>query len=317
MQRTRALRRKQRRGKVAPPTTLPMSPASPWSLGSGSITAMEVPEFTPIRLKPVQRREWVAETPLRSRQEEETRTKAVPLTLLAPRYSHLLEEAISISKELPQITLTDASQESDIMLGEHESDSSKSTLVEDSELVREPSPTLAEIQPDTIGKRVKGILFSYLPTLKKSATKTPKRHGHPGLPLPPQDVLTKPRGPVNTPAREPVPKVIPPKDLVHLQQAPPMQTPTSKIPKVVHPKELVELNHVTPKVADEHKTRERRRSSGAGSVKDLIKGFEDMESQDSVDKVEGRGEIRRMKSIGEWRKGLNGGGDVERPAWKP
>jgi hypothetical protein len=298
---------------------------------------MEVPEFTPIRLKPVQKKEWAlhalteTETPLRSRQEEETQAKPVPPTLLAPRYSHLLEEAISISRELPQISLTDAgtdSQESDTVLGdqgcEHESDGSPSTLVEDSELVRELSPTLEEVQPDTIGKRVKGILFSYLPTLKKPTTKIPKRPGQPGLPLPPQDVLTKPRGPVITPAREPVPKAIPPKDLVHLQQAPPMQTPTSKISKVVHPRELVDLNHVTPKVADEHERnrrgRERRRSSGAGSVKDLVKGFENMENHNRVDKVEGRGEVRRMKSIGEWRRGLGGvgnGSDVKRPAWKP
>ncbi|KAF7761475.1 hypothetical protein Agabi119p4_9467 [Agaricus bisporus var. burnettii] len=300
MQRTRALRRKQRNGKVAPPTTLP---ASPWSLGS-----VEVPEFTPIRFKPSRRREWTSHVPEETPSQQAV--KPVPPTLLAPRYSHLLEEAISISKEisLSDTLVDDQGHESD--------DGSPSTLVEEPEFILESSPTLEEeeIQPDTIGKRVKGILFSYLPTLKKSTIRNSKGNEKPGLPLPPQDVLTRLRGPVMTPAREPLPKVKPPKELVQLQQAPPVRTPTSKIEKVVHPKELVELNHVTPKVK-EGERRERRRSSGAGSVKELIKGFEDMDKEREI-KGEKRGEVRRMKSVGEWRKGVNGGGEVKRPVWK-
>ncbi|KAF9444647.1 hypothetical protein P691DRAFT_778122 [Macrolepiota fuliginosa MF-IS2] len=412
-QRTRALQNKQRAGKVAPPTTLPFSPspqatASPFSFNFGSLrrVSMDVPDFTPIRQRPVvpkPQRQWTSIGPMDVCQPSTStstplplpRLRAIPVVekkvdapvttpamsarhslkpvsvttaptvLAAPRYSHLLEEAIRVSKDLP-IELGEASQrdddlqESDTALEEEEeleSEDSPTTLVEedeqeqeysllverelepeleyDSEPESESEPMLEpepEPEPTTIGKRVKGLLFSYLPTLKKhtpptnnTTTKTKADPRRPGLPLPPKEVLEKPRGPVMTPARGPIPKTVHPKELVHLQQAPPVQPPASKIPRVVHPKQLVELHHVTPKVAEaERALRARARRSSGASVKDLIKGFEDMEKEGEGAVPRKSGEVRRMKSVGEWRKGVSGvsgssGGDggSGRPTWRP
>ncbi|KAG8930035.1 hypothetical protein FRC01_003383 [Tulasnella sp. 417] len=56
-------------------------------------------------------------------------------------------------------------------------------------------------------------------------------------------------------------------------------TPPRPIPRVPHPKELVALNPVPPKPS-EPRTMQPRRSSG-GSVKDLVKTFETLESQNA------------------------------------
>ncbi|KAF5349204.1 hypothetical protein D9756_009318 [Leucocoprinus leucothites] len=430
MSRVKALRSKQRKGKVAPPTSLPFSPST--ALASMSLATpspfdfsfmnrgveMDVPQFTPIRRTTGpgvlrKRREWASivgpasSTPISgatSEMEASTSTpvsrpdvvmrnagagvdlnaKPVPGSLLAPRYSHLWEEAVKVSKDLPDVTkaLQDVradskghdhgmEQENDTALEEPEmeqdSEDSRTTptLVEDegNSLGSEPSGEMLEeedeeevedelewelepepeSEPATIGKRVKGIIFSYLPTLRKTPSTSNATSTHdtnskprklrsrpstrPGLPLPPQEVLSKPRGPVVTPARAPLPKPVHPKELVNLQQAPPIQPPASKIPRVVHPRQLVELHHVTPKVMKGEegrleKQRRQRRSSGA-SVKDLIKGFEqmkEMEGKESND--EKRKEVRRMKSVGEWRKDVGdatnkNSGEAGRPVWKP
>ncbi|KXN84110.1 hypothetical protein AN958_00435 [Leucoagaricus sp. SymC.cos] len=359
MSRTKALRNKQRKGNVAPPTSLPFSPNSAsnskpvktarktirsmaplpfdFSFADRSVE-MDVPEFTPIRTRP-------ALMPSASE-------KAVPATLLAPRYSHLLEEAKKISKDLPNVEGDGEEREvveSDTALEEGESEDSPTatTLVDESErslesdVVQEEEDTLEQTQEQqeaplttttTIGGRVKGLLFSYLPTLRKTPSsshsttispsykdKLKSRQTRPGLPLPPKEVLERQRGPVITPAREPIPKPIHPKELVALQQAPPVLPPASKIPRVVHPKQLVELHHVTPKVAHGERRRERR-SSGA-SVKDLIKGFEKMEQEQEQEREKGKGKerggVRRMKSVGEWRKDVGARVSEERPVWKP
>lgn len=310
------------------------SPASPFNFNFDRRSAsIEVPDFTPIRQREVPpRRQWASVVPQDSstplpRQD----VKPVPATLLAPRYSHLLEEAVKVSKSLPEIVQTeDDGHESDPEPEGPESDDSPTTLVEESDPIATPDSLEPPPEPQTISKRVKGLIFSYLPTLKKStATATRndlKRPRHPGLPLPPMDVLSKHRGPVVTPAREPLPKPIHPKELVQLHQAPPIEPPASKIPKLIPPKELVELHHVTPKPTVEEKSKMKdvrpRRSSGA-SVKDLIKGFEDMQTQQvEADVLPKKREVRKMKSVGEWRKGLNGPGTTKaggggKTAWKP
>jgi hypothetical protein len=269
-----------------------------------------------------------------------------------------LEEAVRVSKDRPDVSSANVSREEEeeeeeeeregerdqgteqetqsdtVLEDDRGSDDAPTTLVEGeeqsfgSELTEElVEGETEELEPEpepgqqaTIGNRVKGIIFSYLPTLKKSERpkKLRSRPSHrPGLPIPPKEILAKPRGPVVTPAREPLPKTVPPKDLVQLQQAPPIQTVASKIPRVVHPKQLVELNHVTPKVADEKKRKEKQRRSSGSSVKDLVKGFEQMEKEQ-----EKKREVRKVKSVGEWRKDVGsanvvkGGGEPGRPVWR-
>lgn len=319
---------------MAPPTSLPFSPstalaamslASP-SPADVSFTSM-VPEFTPIRrtvgpgvLK--KRREWASIVGTDTDKGEPS--QPMPRSLLAPRYSHLWDAA---SKNLPQATKGSEST------SQEEADAQDSdatpTLVEEErerELASAFEPSeLDHDEPTTIGKRVKGILFSYLPTLGKTPKSKSKNEKWTGLPLPPEEVSSKLRGPVAIPAKTPIPKTIHPKELVHLQQTPPIPPVASKIPRIVHPKQLVELHHVEPKAEGEEEWQIResgsRRSSSATSVRDLIMEFEQMEKEVEVER--GR-ELRRVKSVvvGNWKKEgvrgrVSGEGEDGRPAWRP
>jgi len=280
-----------------------------------------VPEFTPIRrtngpgvLK--KRREWASI--VGSDTDKGELSQPMPRSLLAPRYSHLWDAA---SKILPQATQDSESMNQEDVDAQEPDASLTPLLVEEEErepaLASEPSE-LDHDEPTTIGKRVKGILFSYLPTLGKTPRSRSKNDDWTGLPLPPEEVLSKPRGPVAIPAKMPIPKTIHPKELVHLQQTPPIPPIASKIPRVVHPKQLVELHHIVPKTEgeEEWQTREIRRSSSCASVKDLILEFEQMEKE----VVEREKEMSKMKSVvGNWRKEGIGrlSGEDGRPAWRP
>jgi hypothetical protein len=168
---------------------------------------------------------------------------------------------------------------------------------------------------------MKGFIFSYLPTLKKK-TPAQKRHepARPGLPLPPPEVLEKPRGPVITPQPRPAPRPTHPKELVNLQHAPP---PPSRIPTLPRaPKRLVDLRPVSPppvaSAAIAIPVPEGRRSSG-GSVKDLVSSFEEM---DRSREIEAHAlEIRRQKSAGRLAASAttttsDETGRNSRPAWR-
>ena len=144
---------------------------------------------------------------------------------------------------------------------------------------------------------MKGFFFSYLPTLKKKTpaprTREPARQG---LPLPPPELLEKPRGPVVTPQPKPAPRLTHPKELVHLQHAPlPSRIPT--LPQV--PKRLVELRAVSPPpqaASGPIKIPEGQRRSSGGSVKELVSSFEEM---DRSSEIEARAlQLRRQKSAG-------------------
>jgi hypothetical protein len=163
------------------------------------------------------------------------------------------------------------------------------TYVKQEELEQEQEIQLTP----SVGRRVKGFLFSYLPTLK---TKTPAQKTHqpacPGLPLPPPELLEKPRGPIITPQPKPVPRATHPKELVQLQHAP---TPTL-IPTLSRiPKRLVDLRPVSPPpVASAPITIPEGRRSSAGSVKDLVSSFEEMERSREIEAH--AKELRRKKS---------------------
>jgi hypothetical protein len=317
--RTRALQKKQRSGNIAPPTPGRQSPMSS--------RLSVVPDFTPItrlrphppalrpKLPPPMTGSPFGNLPLGRRPK-------VPGSLLAPRYSHLLEEAIAVSQDelsTPQPVVdmsvspfeseaADVSVESAVNTDPdyHQEESFDSSVSVEQDVpppVEQPSPGLS--------KRVKGFFFSYLPTLSKSTppqkSKKP-RSNQPGLPLPPPELLGKARGPISTPVRPPLPRAVPPKEQVHLQHAPSPKKPA--FPRPQKPQRLVAL-HPTPAPAPTMPVPiQRNRRSSGGSVKDLVKSFEDLDS----DAVVKKSEIKRVRSIGDW-KGDRCKGD--RPAWRP
>jgi hypothetical protein len=306
--RARALQKKQRSGNVPPPTPGRQSP---------SLRLSAVPDFTPItrrRPHPPARRPKLP-PPLNDSPFENLASKRPKVhgSLLAPRYSHLLEEAIAVSRDQPeteadtsistvQSQTADETVDSTISPDDHSDDS----CVDDSSAsIEQEVPAIVE---PGISKRVKGFFFSYLPTLSKSAPlqKSEKpRSSQPGLPLPPPEILGKARGPISTPIRPPPPKPIHPKEQVHLQHAPPPKK--SALPRPSKPQRLVELHPTPPPPPAEQVPIQRNRRSSGGSVKDLVKNFEHLDNE-AVRKPE----IKRIRSIGD----LNGR-TKDKPVWRP
>ncbi|KAJ3900024.1 hypothetical protein F5879DRAFT_809899 [Lentinula edodes] len=295
--RAKAIQKKQRAGHVAPPTT-PYTPRT-ISKSREPSSSMEVPDFTPLNRRPFPLRNPVllpppggSTAPFSSIPDdvvEEPRRHKVPSTLLAPRYSHLLHEAVAISREL-------ASEEPSLT---------------NSEMGTLNYLSFPTVKTSSLPKAGLGRLFSYIPGfLKTPATSTRKAHdSKPGLPLPPAEIIDKHRGPIVTPARPPAPKSKPPKELVNLHHQPvPDKKETSKIPRKV-PQRMVQLNQVgLPKERQEPIVRPRR--SSGGSVKDLIKTFESFD-----DNAQHTASVR---NIGNWKKGLPGSEkSCSKPLWKP
>jgi len=238
---------------------------------------MEIPDFTPIGPRRVADR--LDEGNLR-----------LPATLLAPRYSHLMDEAAAISRGAS---------------GEPPASSSGVT-------VKAPpdSPSLF--------RRLTSPLFSYLPLLSKGASEDPSRDSDKsGLPLPPPELFEKERDPIVTPAPKAPPKPTHPKDQVELHTVPPKP---SMIPKPkTQPKRLVELRPALLKPEPEPVTKNLvndRRQSG-GSVKDLVKSFETLD--ESVSSL--KSSTRSMQSINDWGSNSLGAGPKgegsSKPQWKP
>jgi hypothetical protein len=225
---------------------------------------------------------------------------------MAPRYSHLLEEAKSLSKQDSSSSNPGLSDDTPARLAPGLTRSTTSHA--------EPDQFIQEVPPTpSMGSRMKGFFFSYLPTLKKK--KTPRAHkvhepARNGLPLPPPELMEKPRGPVITPLPKPLPRLTHPKELVQLQHAP----LPSRIPAVPRaPRRLVELRPVSPPQAASDPINipvpEGRRSS-SGSVKDLVHSFEEM---DRSREIEARAlQLRRQKSAGR----LAASATNSKPPWR-
>lgn len=214
---------------------------------------MEVPDFTPIG-------------PRRVTDRINIESSRLPATLLAPRYSHLMDEAIAISKST----------------GGEPSGSSGIT-------VKGPpdSPSLF--------RRLTSPLFSYLPLLSKGTPEEQsKERDKSGLPLPPPELFEQERCPIVTPAPKVPPKPTHPKDQVELHAVPPKP---SVIPKPkMQPRRLVDLRPAPPKPESAKSLLKDRRGSG-GSVKDLVKSFETLdESLSSLNSS-----TRSVQSVNEWR----------------
>lgn len=326
LRRVQALQRKQRAGKGAPPT-----PSGRFS----SVPLSEVPDFTPLpsrqsSVQPGFDRGGSWSSTLGNK-------PAVPASLLAPRYSHLLDEAIAISRKdtptqsntqpveyrsasvpvpeqrgvslPPQSPATGPRAESEVPLS-MEADMSAFIL-----------PPFAE---RSIAQRMKGFFWSYLPrATKTTAPKRPAAPAHPGLPIPPPEMFQKFRGPISTPVSKPSSKPVPPKELVHLNHAPPPKP--SMIPRLAQqkPKRLIDL-HPAPRPPSPARPRSSLsvvsngdRRSSSGSVKDLVKGFESLEKQQARERAEEMARLRRVRSIGEWAGGTLRQGQSNLPAWKP
>ena len=300
MKRAKALQKKQRSGQGAPPT-----PTLRFSSVSSTPT---VPDFTPVH--PARRQGVNSMQPkLAAPSFLAQTTQRLPPSLLAPRYSHLLEEAKSLSAQDSLGPRTPG-----------ESPTSPTPSVNDrpvdgmtSQVKEEESEQEIPLTP-SVGSRVKGFLYSYLPTLKK---KTPARRTHeparPGLPLPPPELLEKPRGPIITPQPKPAPRPTHPKELVNLQHAPsPTLIPT--LPRI--PKRLVDLRPISPPPVASAPINipEGKRNSG-GSVKDLVSSFEEMERSREIEAH--ALDLRRKKSAALAANGTTTTNTTSsRPTWR-
>ncbi|KAJ7726035.1 hypothetical protein DFH07DRAFT_1001928 [Mycena maculata] len=357
--RAEALQNKQRAGHVAPPTprasvSSPFPPVHPLATShtafppaasstharrpsTSSPTPMPMLTLTPLgrpRLPPRVGRgapfSALPPTP------EPARRRRVPGSLMAPRYLHLLEEAVAVSgggsgsgrhvheeESEEDTSFTDADKSGEGS-GSVEQDSSFASSGDGDDAEMAPATPLREREallersapapaPATIGKRVKGFLFSYLPlpTLSKTAPPAPTRvagPSRPRLPLPPLELLEKPRGPITTPVRPPLPKARAPKELVSLVPAP---APAKKTLPARRPlRRLVDLHHVAPPVEVDVVPRgPRPRTSSGGSVKDLVKNFEALDGA-----RKGAAEVKRVRSVGDLNNKKNG---AARPMWRP
>ena len=303
LKRAKALQKKQRAGEGAPPT-----PTLRFSSVSSTPT---VPDFTPVH--PARRQGISSTLPMLAAPVFQAQTTPrLPASLMGPRYSHLLEEARSLSKQ----DGSEPSTPSEPFTSAASDDDDEFTTGATSHLTSGYPVKGAVPRTPSMGSRMKGFFFSYLPTLKK---KTPAQKTHeparPGLPLPPPEILEKPRGPVITPQPRLAPRPAHPKELVNLQHAPP-PTRIPALPRL--PKRLVDLRPVSPLpvASDPVEIPEGRRNSG-GSVKDLVSSFEEM---DRSREIEARAlELRRQKSAGRLAANaktttstMNG----KRPVWK-
>jgi len=309
----KALQNKQRSGNAAPPSTpYTLSPGSHVSGTSRRVPSMEVPDFTPLgRRAPPPRHRWpllpspvVDNAPFASLpKQQERRISKLPASLLAPRYSHLLEEAVDVSRMGSEVAGTSVAgggeQDPEVSSGEGEAvgDVTSEPVFDEDVSLTNNETNHGPATPANIGKRVKGFLFSYLPTLSKATLpasgKTKQWPHQAGLPLPPPEVLEKPRGPISTPVRPPLPKPKAPKELVHLHRAPVPAPKVSMIPRARKPQRLVELQPLPPQSPPKPDGIPRPRRSSGGSVKDLVRSFEDLEKEKaSVRKTE----LKRVKS---------------------
>jgi hypothetical protein len=269
--------------------------------------------------------------------------------ILKPRYGELLEEARKISRiaspEAPNLPQPQETDESFTLSEEGHSTESAASASFDSQESEESLEAAdeVEVEPEVdethgepmeeeryeespgLGQRVKGFLYSYLPTVNSKSqipTKKSRLHLQPGLPVPSEDILKKPRGPVRTPLRAPPSKPRPPKELVNLHEAPKPKERGTWIPRITQkPKRMVELNHVmSPEMAKEME-RERlreswssdasRRSSG-GSVRDLVKGFEEMDKK-AAKEVKPPGKLKIGGVFGAQKNVPSG---TAKPAWR-
>jgi hypothetical protein len=155
-----------------------------------------VPDFTPVHPA---RRQGISSTlpKLAAPVFQAQTTPRLPVSLMGPRYSHLLEEARSLSKQ--DVSGPSTPGEPSTSAGAASDDELTTSATSHSIPIHSVKQEVVSQTP-SMGSRMKGFFFSYLPTLKKKTpvqkTHEPARRPRPGLPLPPPEVLEKPHGPV-------------------------------------------------------------------------------------------------------------------------
>ncbi|GBE87682.1 hypothetical protein SCP_1103590 [Sparassis crispa] len=294
LKRARALRRKQLSGNFAPPT--PSGYSSLMSSRASSAAAdhrrfsHSIPKSA-VRLSAL-RFDITDDEP------------STPVSEAQPNYSRLMGEAKAIARE----TVSSPDYADSLSAPDHPQ-TTAITVTSTTSPAKPANPSIAT--------RMKGLLFSYLPSVTRSAPPKKARRvqpAHPGLPIPPAELFQKPRPPISTPAPKPMSKPAHPKELVHLHPVPLPPKP-SMIPRFTQrPQRLVQLrppSPPTPQPVLSLSISSDRRSS-AGSVKELVRTFECLKEQQSMERAPSRSSLRRVQSVA---GGL--GVEKERPAWRP
>lgn len=146
-----------------------------------------------------------------------------------------------------------------------------------------------------------------IPRYSTSNVNTTSKHNLNVLPLPLPEMRQVVRGPINTPAKKPVPRGQHPRDLVRLVET---QLPAKPVqfPKGQSAKDLVNLNHIEPprsvrrprSVSGPIFIPGRNRKDSGGSVKDLVKSFEAVHKStaEEIMKSSSRLGVRKTASVG-------------------
>ena len=328
MKRARALKRKQSAGDFAPPSD--SSPAR--SQGDSTARGMSV-FMSPAR--PLGR-ETAASSSLGLALEAHKEVGPSPLSApVAALPNGTSSSAVPAAEER-----VDASTTSDLPHEVDDNDThtteprmSKSATNTDSPSTPEQSfnadadtshitPLLPGPASLSFAGKVKGLIFSYLPRAVRptpTSSKVSQSTEHRGLPLPPPEVLHKPRGPITTPAPKPIPKAAAPRELVKLH---PVSAKPSMIPRPIpsqKARQWVDLHPVPARPATSLGVypslppRDRRVSTA--SVRDLVHSFESMSEIQAAERESTRQlELRRKRSVQEWTKTRAG---TSKPVWKP
>jgi hypothetical protein len=276
------------------------------------MTELVVPVFTPATLRTFMPPSEVGTS------------KKLPPSLLAPRYAHLHEEAASITVEQPPSSSSSNSSSSEAEAFEGQDEVSEPTQKQPQSAppscpaVQSQRRSRAAPAPGSATKRVLSYLGSFLsrggaPTTTKSTLKP--TFG--ALPLPPPEMRQIVRGPVNTPAKKPIPKSQAPRELVHLAETE-LPSKPCVLPKAKSAREMVSLNHIDPpRSMQRPRTASgpimipgRTRKDSGGSVKDLVKSFEDVQKRTEEEMRSSRGKagVRKVASVGDFRA---------RTPWRP
>lgn len=225
---------------------------------------------------------------------------SVPPMLLAPRYAHLRDELCSTkspSKKKRPAGTGDKPSKGQVR---------STTTTNKTPFVRSQStgPERVVQSPSRSGaKKVLNYLGSFLGRYSPKPSSPPKKT-IPSLPGPPE--MRQLKGPVSTPVKMSVPKEMAPKELVQLHEVAPA-TP-KPLERILPPKDMINLNHIDPPPSTRPRTLSIPLLKKRGSVKDLIKCFEEADKKTKEVEIIPKQSLRRAASV----NNIN-----TRPIWRP
>ncbi|GJJ10559.1 hypothetical protein Clacol_004786 [Clathrus columnatus] len=209
----------------------------------------------------------------KSRGDNVQSVTSVPSMLLAPRYAHLRNELRSTKNSVSPNTRVSAAQDKPLEdPGRYQAGS-----VIPFPVPRTPEPERCVRDPPPSGTK---MVLSYLGSLfsRNSSSKSrlnPPAKSLPSLPAPPE--MRQLRGPVSTPAKVVIPQATNLKEIVHLNEISPISV--KEFDKLQPLKDMVHLNHVEPPPSVRPRATSnpllRDRKNSGGSVRDLVKCFEE------------------------------------------